>query len=351
MSEYSIGFFGDLTTGENYQLKYDRRARINILRQKGYDVLFENVEIFLNKFDFNIANLETPLTDVTVSSIAQKKRVLHWADKEIVPQLLKKYKISAVSLGNNHILDYDKQGFLDTQNALQNAGIGFFGAGINLDRASMPFIKRISLYKRNVNLYVIGGYKYHKDYDKEYDFYAKETKCGVFLLTPESAENIIKTIKENDKDSKVIMFPHFGYDLMKNTNLQIEYAHKFIDYGADFVIGHGPHYMNSIEIYKGKPVLYGIGNFIFPANFSAKTEPYNMVAELKFFESDNNVHSKINIYPIYMDNNSFNPVTRLLRKDELDKFIDLLVEYDESVKDKIIVDSSSDLIKIEFNYE
>lgn len=195
MSEYSIGFYGDLTTGENYQTKYDRNARINILRQKGYDVLFENVEIFLNKFDFNIVNLETPLTDVTTSSIAQKKRVLHWADKEIVPQLLKKYKVSAVSLGNNHILDYDMQGLLDTQNALKNAGIGFFGAGINLDRASMPLIKRISLYEKNINLYVIGGYKYHKDYDNEYDFYAKETKCGAFLLTPGSVENLIKTIK------------------------------------------------------------------------------------------------------------------------------------------------------------
>ena len=52
-----------------------------------------------------------------------------------------------------------------------------------------------------------------------------------------------------------------------------------------------------------------------------------------------------------MDNHSFNPVTRLLRKDELDKFIDLLTEYDTSVKDNIIIDSSSDLIRIEFNYE
>ena len=122
-NSYNIGFFGDFTTGENYQNKSERNERVNVLRQYGYDYLFTQVDGLLNRFCMNIFNLETPLTYSTKSSLVNKKAVLHWADGEIVPKYLKKYNVKAVSLGNNHIMDYEKQGLTDTLNYLSSNDI------------------------------------------------------------------------------------------------------------------------------------------------------------------------------------------------------------------------------------
>lgn len=340
---YSVGFWGDFTTGENYQAKYDLTEHINILRQEGYEYLLEKVSNLLTRFDFNIVNLETPLTNVKTSSLEHKKTILHWADGEKVIPLLRKNKVQAVSLGNNHVMDYDKRGLDETLNYLYSADICSFGAGINLQNASLPFIRQITLGSKKFNLYVFGGYKYRKDYDEDFKFYAKKDKEGAFLLTPDTVQESIKSIKNSDKDSVIVVFPHFGFDLMKKTPLQVEYAHGFIDAGADFVIGHGPHMMNSVEKYKGKTILYGLGNFIFPANFMGKVFPYNMGAELKFDLLENGeVASKIRVYPLFMDNQSFKPQTRPLFDYEIQDFMDLFFEEVEELQNQALVEETDD---------
>jgi len=344
--EYSIGFFGDFTTGENYQMRSERLERVNVLRQYGYGYLFEQVECLLKRFDMNILNLETPLTNCVKSSLEHKKTVLHWADGEIVPELLNKYNVEAVSLGNNHGMDYEKRGLVDTFEVLCHKNIYPFGAGLNLSAAQRPYIKQFDFDGARVNLYVFGGYKYRKDYDEDFKFYATDNKEGVFCLTPESAAPLIKAIKENDKNAIIVMFPHFGFDLLKTTDLQRNYARGFIDAGADYVIGHGPHMMNSIEKYKGKTILYGIGNFIFPTNFKGNPLPYNMVAELKFTYSDGNVESALYVYPTYMNNQSSKTQTRPIFAEELDEFVSLLVEGAEDLRDGLQIETVDNLIRI-----
>ncbi len=346
VNEYSIGFYGDFTTGENYQMKSERLERVNVLRQYGYGYLFEQVECLLKRFDMNILNLETPLTNSVKSSLEHKKTVLHWADGEIVPKLLNKYKVEAVSLGNNHAMDYEKRGLADTINALTGNGIYPFGAGFNLASAQRPFIKRITSGNQSVNVYVFGGYKYRKDYDEDFNYYAGNEKAGVFCLTPDSVKDIITAIKENDKNSIVVVFPHFGFDLLKTTDMQKEYAHGFIDAGADYVIGHGPHMMNSVEKYKGKTILYGLGNFIFPTNFKGNPLPYNMVAELKFTCGDGNVSCRLYVYPTYMNNQSSKTQTRPIFAEELDEFVSLLVEGSEDLRDSLQIETVDNLIRI-----
>ncbi len=343
---YSVGFTGDFTTGENYQAKYDLSEHVNILRSKGYEHLLERVIGIMNRFDSNILNLETPLTPQKASSLSSKKTVLHWADGDIVPRLLKTLNVEAVSLGNNHAMDFDKSGLQDTLKYLSDAGIKAFGAGTNLAAAQTPFVKQIQLEDQCVNLYIIGGFKYRKDYDEDFKFYAESNKAGVFLLTPENATNIISAIKTNDKNSLVVIFPHFGFDLMKTTQLQIDYAKGFIDAGADYVIGHGPHMMNSITKYKNKTILYGLGNFIFPANFQGKVLPYNMAAELRLTNNKDIIDSKLYLYPLYMDNQSFTPQTRPVTEDEVPEFLNLLLEGAEDLRNTLTVESFENYIRI-----
>lgn len=346
VENFSIGFFGDLTTGENYQIKSEINERINVLRQYGYDWLFEKVDCLLTRFDMNVANLETPLTCAVKSPLLHKKTVLHWADPVIVPKILEKHKINAVSLGNNHCMDYDTKGLTDTIEALKNFGISSFGAGLNIDSASLPLVKNLLLKNKKINIYIIGGYKYRTNYDEDFKFYAAENKSGVFLLTDKTADAVIKSIKTSDKDAYIVMFPHFGFDLLKTTQLQIDYAHSFIDSGADLVIGHGPHMINSVEKYKDKIILYGIGNFIFPANFSGKTLPYNMAAELEFSSAEDERNPKIRVYPTYMDNQSSKPQTRPIKDSELGSFLNLLLEGAEDLRKSINIDVVDGLIRI-----
>ncbi len=345
-NSYSIGFWGDFTSGENYQAKYDVTEHINVLRQKGYDYLLEKVSPILKSFDFNIVNLETTLALKNTSTLAHKKTVLHWSDADKLIDLLQKNNIKAVSLGNNHIMDYDKKGLEDTITSLSCANICTFGAGLNLRNASLPLLRQIVVGDKKLNLYVFGGYKYRKDYDEDFKFYASQNKEGVFLLTPDTLNESIRAIKDSDKESVVVVFPHFGFDLMKKTQLQIDYAHSFIDAGADYVFGHGPHMMNSVEIYNGKLIIYGLGNFVFPANFGGKVFPYNMGAELRFENISGNIIPKVNIYPIYMDNQSYSPQTRPILDSELDEFLDLLFEDAQELREKSIINNSDNIISV-----
>lgn len=347
MEKYSIGFFGDFTTGENYQQKAETVERTNVLRQYGYDWLFEKVKPVISKFNMNIVNLETPLTKRTRSFLLGIKPCVHWADNEIVPKLLKKYNFSAVSLGNNHGMDYEIDGLKDSFEALKSQNISYFGAGLDEKEAKKPYKKEIKIGKKTINLYVLGGYKYREDYEKDFKFYADKDKGGVNLLTPERAFPLIRAIKAKDKKAFIVVFPHFGFDLLKTTKLQNDYARSFIDAGADIVIGHGPHMINSIEKYKNKTILYGIGNFIFPTNFRGRPIPYNTIVELVFeLTKKDEIEAKTYLYPTYMNNQSYSAQTRLISKSEIDEFKTLLLENSNVAEDELTIEVKKDFVKI-----
>ncbi len=341
-NELRISFYGDFTFGENYQARYDYFEKVNILRQKGYDYLFSEVKHFFEKSDYNIVNLESPITDVQKSDLENKKAVVHWCDLKITPEIMRKYKIDAASLGNNHGYDYGETGLKQSLDSLRRVGIKPFGAGMNEESAKIPLTEHFAIGDRLLNLYVFGGYKYREDYYTDFKFYAIANKGGVNLLTPERVNDTIKQIKAEDENAYIVMFPHFGFDLQKTVPMQKEMARGFIDAGADIVIGHGPHMMNQIEYYNGKPVIYSLGNFIFPADFRGRMTPLNLVCSLNFKGGNKPV---IELYPVYMETNSKTPLTRLIKKDEINEVVKRLLEEDNdgSIKNSILIDENNPL--------
>lgn len=334
---FKIRFYGDFTFGENYQQSYDSMYRSSILRRYGYEFLLNDIKkVFAGALNF--VNLETPLTTKQNSNLEHKKFVVHWSDPLIVPDILKKYNIQCVSLGNNHTMDYEKEGLDETLKALKKAEIQYFGAGKNLDEAKKPFKKTIEFNGKKINLYVICGYIYNKDYDIEYNFYAKEDKEGVFDLNLSVLKNEIEKIKNEDKNSFVVVFPHYGTDFQKTLKSQINCSKSCIDFGADMVIGHGPHMINNMEYYKNKVILYSIGNFLFPVDFKKKPVPYNLIAELEFVYEDGEIKINKRLIPIYVPNNSMLPLPRVINEDELNDVINYLSENNPDVKDKIKVE-------------
>lgn len=337
MAEQKIRFFGDFTTGENYQLKYEIEQRKNCLRQKGYDFLMDGLKEFFDEKTYNIINLESPITNCTQSNLEGKKALLHWMDYDIAPSFLKKYNVCAASLGNNHAYDWGHKGLVQTIQALNSVNIKPFGAGVDIKSANVPLIKNFQVGNKTVNLYVFGGYKYKENYEKEFDFYAKENKSGVFQLTDESIKNDILRIKQEDINSYVVVFPHFGIDFQKTLKAQRQYAKSWIDSGADLVIGHGAHMMLNIEYYKEKTICYSLGNSLLPVYCRNLGIPYNLIFELTFTDENNNLKIKQKLYPIYMDMASYAPITRAIKENELDDVIKYLCEGNEEVKERIFI--------------
>ncbi len=343
-NELRITFYGDFTFGENYQARYDYFEKINSLRQNGYDYLFQKVEHFFKNSDYNIVNLESPITNSLKSSLEYKKACIHWCDLEVAPKIMKKYNIHAASLGNNHGYDYGELGLKQSLEALDKVQIKHFGAAMNEKSAKEPLVEHFDYNGKPLNLYVFGGYKYREDYKTEFNFYAQgETKGGVNLLMPEKVCDDIKKIKNEDSNAFIVMFPHYGFDLQKTVQMQKEMSRAFIDSGADIVIGHGPHMINQIEYYNNKSIIYSLGNFIFNADFRGRMTPYNLVASLVF--KDDIQKPAIELYPVHMNTNSKTPQTRPIEKQEIDEVIKLLCEEDKDdiIKNSISIDENNPL--------
>jgi len=134
---YKILFGGDFSYGDTYE----RGKEIN--ENYGYDYPFTKVAPFLNSADFSIVNLETPITDVDIEPYKKLKTWVHRGKTDVYPKYMKKYRINAVSLANNHSMDCGVEGFLETMKILDGNSILRIGAGSNADEAAAPLIKTL----------------------------------------------------------------------------------------------------------------------------------------------------------------------------------------------------------------
>jgi poly-gamma-glutamate capsule biosynthesis protein CapA/YwtB (metallophosphatase superfamily) len=355
-TDYKVLFVGDVHAGDNYRYSVSGKNRIEIIEKYGYDYAFEKIKSLLFDSDLVIANLETPLIDIantprpsfssTDDSRYRKKqgRFLHWSDVKRAPAYLKKYNITNVSLANNHMLDYGIDGFIQTLEGLHKHSIRFFGASYDKKQADRPFIETIVGGNRTFKLVVISAFEYRKEYDKHFSFYASSSKGGVNPLSIRRIANNIRRIREvNNNNVYIVAYPHWGgaRSYGWKTDAQTTVAHKLIDAGADIVIGHGPHNLQQIEQYKGKWIIYSIGNFVYisPGQYSRfNAPPFSLAVNLIFKEhknftinnkdaaSDNEIIRYMKIYPIVTDNKLTNYQVRVVNQKEFEIVRQILIE-------------------------
>lgn len=160
----------------------------------------------------------------------------------------------AVNLANNHIMDLGDEGFLNTVSILKENGIAYFGAGSKNDNYNNPCL--IELYGKRIALL---GYS---DYDFLLEVSSVRHKCAV--PTREQIELDMDLCREEHADM-VIVNIHWGREERSWNNKRQEFlGHRLIDAGADLIIGHHPHCIQPIEIYKDKYIFYSLGNTWFP---------------------------------------------------------------------------------------
>jgi len=294
-----ILFAGDTSFGENY------RGGMNILKSKGYDYSINKLVPFLKNSDMVIANLETPVTNLRSSPLHGKKRYIHWSDIEKTPKNLIKNNIKTVSLANNHTMDYGIKGLKESLDILKSNGIEYFGAGRNETEASIPFRFNSIINGKEINFIVAAGFEYIKDYDKKFNFYANQNSGGVNAWNETNAFNQIKALRDSDDKAFIIAYPHWWKNYSWKSEDQTKLAHRMIDAGADLVIGHGAHKLQEIEEYKGRWIIYSLGNFLFNTYGryqQKKAPPFSLIAKLEISQRNYNPSFLLKLYPIVSDN-------------------------------------------------
>jgi len=167
-----------------------------------------------------------------------------------------------VSCASTHIGDGGKAGILQTVASLAKNGIAAFGCGKNLAAARTPAIYELGGAKVAILGYDNISAKYYG---------ATATTIGSAPLTAESAKEDIAAARAAGA-AVVIVYPHWGAEYVFGPSAyQRKMGHLMIDAGADIVIGNHGHWVQSVEIYKGKPIWYALGNFTFDQSWSEPT--------------------------------------------------------------------------------
>lgn len=306
-------FLGDTYFGESYRAN----SGYNVIDKYGYDYFFQNVKNLLYESDFSIANLETTLYESDDVKF-QRKPYSHWSYGEQTCRTLSKYGINCVSLGNNHVMDYGTEGLMESIRLLDTYKINYLGAGVDKNAAGAPFVKTFINEKDTFHLAIIGGFEYRANYDTLYDYYSAENKPGVNQINPNEIKAQVKLLREKYKDIFIVFFPHWGKNYKPVMDYQTETAHLSIDNGVDLIIGHGAHTVQEVEEYKGKLIIYNIGNFIFNAPGRYKSTgavPFSYIVKMSVYIKE----ITIRLIPVYVNNLESEYQIRQLYEAEMQK--------------------------------
>ena len=207
--------------------------------------------------DIAMANFENPAPN---RFTWHKAKTVFTADPTLIDGLVKA-GIDYVGIANNHIGDAGNNGILQTIANLKKRGLKYSGAGKDLAAAQRPAILDANGTKVAILAYDAIAPGYH----------AAKGEPGSSKLTIKAVQAGVKAARKAGA-KVVIVFPHWGteyrYSPFQN---QQRLARQIIDAGADMIIGNHAHYAAAVEVYKGKPIWYALGNFVFDQTWSEPT--------------------------------------------------------------------------------
>ena len=240
ITEITLNFVGDCTLGRNHLHMY-KESFDEMYAATGPDYFLEKVRHVFEADDLTIVNLEGPLT--TSNPIQADKSYCHKGDPAYV-SILSGSSVEVATLGNNHILDYGKSGAEETMQVLKDAGIDYAYDNVAYLVREVKGIKIgfVSVnefyYAQRVESWLKEGYEYLRN----------EQGCAL-----------------------VIACMHWGGDKLTYVeSRQLNLGHKLIDMGYYLVVGHHSHVLQAMELYKGRPICYSLGNFCYGGSKNPK---------------------------------------------------------------------------------
>jgi poly-gamma-glutamate synthesis protein (capsule biosynthesis protein) len=248
--------------------------QITSARLRDYDVNYPLARIshITGAGDLNFANLEAPIS--AQGKQADKKYVFRAPPYSV--EVLKIGGFNVVSLANNHVLDYGPLALLDTIDILEQNNIAHAGAGANEEAARRGVLMELNGVKVAVLAYTRAapGWQYPlwaAGADKPGTvFYMDQDKMIQDLERARAAADV------------VIVSMHWGNEYTYSVNAnQRQMGRLLVDNGADLILGHHSHAPQGIEFYKDKPIVYGLGNFLFyPFELGLTDETYILKARI-----------------------------------------------------------------------
>ncbi len=216
------------------------------------DLAFENFDI-LHSADIAMVNLESPVT----TRGTKIEKPFNFRTHPRFLNVLTSAGIDIVSLANNHIYDYDSLGLFDTIRDLDSVGILHVGAGRDRSEAHRPVVLKRKGRK-------IGFLSYYGGSEAPV---ASQRTPGVAEREIGGIIRDVRSLRARDSADFVIVNLHWGTEKAEQPEgNQVAFAHKLIDAGVDAVIGHHPHVLQGVELYKSGVIVYSLGNLIFGGN-------------------------------------------------------------------------------------
>jgi poly-gamma-glutamate capsule biosynthesis protein CapA/YwtB (metallophosphatase superfamily) len=215
----------------------------------------------LEPANLRIINLECAITDKE-QPWTRTPKVFHFRARPSAIETLRTAWIDVCSLANNHTLDFEEQGLLDTLEYLDAAGIRHAGAGRNQAEAAEPVILTVPAdHTSRVALLAFT--------DNEPPFAAGTDRPGTNYLPVSLQPDLLRRVERAMSDVRemgaetVIFANHWGPNMVQRPKEVFRrFAHAVIDLGVDIYYGHSAHVFQGVEIYGGKPILYDTGDFI-----------------------------------------------------------------------------------------
>ena len=306
--EIVVSAVGDCTLGTNQKQKYNSKSFHYFYDKKGDEYFLKNVKHIFEADDFTIVNLEGTLTNS--ENIRASKTWNHKGKPEYV-NILTKASVEAVTLGNNHIMDYQEEGVADTIATVKNAGLEYALSG--------DWGNHFGLYETEKGI-KIGFVSVNEYYDGK--------RCYKWL------ENGLKELREQGADI-VIAATHWGGDKVHELeDAQKDMGKWCIDLGYDLVLGCHPHVLQGIEEYKGKFIVYSMGNFCYGGNKNPP-EKESMIFQTTFTFIDGVLQPEMKgkVIPCQLSSvtsqNDYSPI--VLEGDKAQQVIDNLNKYSEGL--------------------
>jgi len=223
-----------------------------LIENENYDAVFGEIRKYTDKADYSIVNLEAPVVESQATPIEKCGPNLKCTSKAV--KALKFAGFDMVTLANNHFYDFGDRGVVDTLASCKENDIDVVGGGVNLSEASRTLYKDIK------------GMRFAFINCCEHEFSIATDKTGG--SNPLNPIHQYYAIQEAKKYAdKIIVIVHGGHEHYQLPSPRMKETYRFfVDAGADAVINHHQHCYTGHEVYNGKPIFYGLGNFCFDRN-------------------------------------------------------------------------------------
>lgn len=281
-----------------------------------FSLILKDVQYLIDGADFSVINLECPVVVHNAQPIDKCGPNLKCSPKTV--SALKWAGFNCVSLANNHFFDFGEEGVIDTLDVCRNNGIDYVGGGIDLAEASSIFYKQI----KDEVLAIINCCEHESSI-------ASADMAGSNPLNP--IKQFYKIQEAREKADYVLVIVHGGHE---HYNLpsprMVETYRFFIDAGADTVVNHHQHCYSGYEVYKKKPIFYGLGNFCFGKVHEDLSEAWNegYIVELNY-EDNGHVYYKLIPYNQCKEK----PTIELMKDEDYTHFFENINELNSIISD------------------